>query len=245
MNYKKSSVDFNRLLWRVTMRKIFLLLITLFLFCNNIFAEEVVEIKNYTEFKVEPIYLAHLSVEGELGWNGYVGFGTRIDYRLLKHISVNTGFGLGYWGVKIAGGLRYYWDYPFGLAFGLGATYNSAWIFGYDDASQNEPYVTYSDKSGNVHEGYVKIERNQVTVINFTLLYSKMLGLGPKGYGAIKLFVETGYAYPTTKPKYEIKANKDSDPNNDIVIKDSSFNKYMKMTKPGGFILTIGVGFIF
>ena len=64
-------------------------------------------------------------IEAEIGWNGAVGLGGRLDIRISEHMTLNLGAGTsGWWDKRFSAALRYYLRYPYGFAFSIGGAYN-------------------------------------------------------------------------------------------------------------------------
>ncbi|MDH5721451.1 MAG: hypothetical protein OEZ13_12665 [Spirochaetia bacterium] len=60
-------------------------------------------------------------IEAEIGWNGAVGLGGRIDFRISEHMTLNLGAGISnWWDKRLSAALRYYLRYPYGYAFSVG-----------------------------------------------------------------------------------------------------------------------------
>jgi len=163
-------------------------------------------------------------LEFEWGWNGYTGLGARFDYMILDDFSLNGGLGVGFWGYRISGALRYYLDYPYGTAFSLGAAYNSG-------GELKSDYDT-TDSSGNVTTEKVTFDLKPVLCINATVLYSFMVN------GKDKIYIEAGYSYAIQDKKYSYKTD-----NNAKLTEESE--DIMDIMAPGGIILTVGYAFMF
>jgi hypothetical protein len=164
-----------------------------------------------------------LFLEVEWGWNGYVGFGPRIDYRFAGPLSVNAGAGLGLWGIKLAGGLRYHVQYPYGLAFGAGAGYNTGGKIDWE--------LRTVDPAGVEKTETVELDLKPVPVLNLTLLYSWKLG------GLGRMFVEAGYGFPLEKDPYRY-----STESGNRLSRDT--RDFIRTISPGGVIVAIGYAFM-
>jgi len=163
-------------------------------------------------------------MEFELGWNGYTGLGARFDYMIFNDLSLNGGLGVGFWGYRISGSLRYYLNYPYGTAFSIGAAYN----FG---GEMESDYDT-TDSAGDVDTEKVTFKLKPVLCINATILYSFMVN------GKDKIYFETGYSYAMRKKKYSYQTD------NDATLTEES-EDIMDIMAPGGIILTAGYAFMF
>lgn len=182
----------------------------------------------------------NFALETEIGWNGYVGAGFRMNYLFVDRLSANMGIGLGSWAFKFSGGIRYHVNYPFGFAFGLGMAYNSGWMW--DDEKAGDEYVVeYIDSDGKVKSDYLALDLKPVTVLNLTGIYSRPILRSDR----IKMYIEAGYAIPLSQPEYVIKRNSDSDPDNDVEFTNETKKSWDKWHKPGSIIFAVGVGIIF
>jgi len=164
-------------------------------------------------------------VEFELGWNGYSGLGMRFDYLLIGNLSLNGAAGLGLWGYRIGGALRYYIDYPYGLAFSLGVAHNLG-------MQSEEVKMNTQDSMGKIYSENVKFKLKPVTCINGSLLYSFQVN------GNDKIYLETGYSYALQKEKYTYTA-----PNGRTLTKESK--DVMNIIAPGGFMISAGYAIAF
>ncbi len=168
-------------------------------------------------------------IEIELGWNGYAGLGLRYDYLLYGNLSLNGAAGYGLWGYRASAALRYYLDYPYGLAFSVGAAYNTGGL-------GKMKVETQSSGGGNIYEENVKIDYKSVTCINGSILYSFQVNESDR------IYVESGYSYALKKKKYNYTTE-----NGRELTPDGE--KYMKSiqdsTAPGGFIISVGYAFGF
>lgn len=158
-------------------------------------------------------------LEFELGWNGYVGNGVRFERLLLEDFAFNVGAGYCLWGYRFSGGLRYYLHYPFGLAFGLGASYSTG-------LSEYKVDMETEDASGNENPDKEEVifDLKPVGVVNITILYSW------KVFSTHRIYVESGYGIRLTDDYYTINKGK--------LTKDSK--DIMDTMAPGGSIITFG-----
>ena len=165
----------------------------------------------------------NLFFEFEGGWNGYCGIGGRLDYRIVNGLAVNAGLGIGCWGWRPSAGLRYYVNYPYGLAFGLGAAYNTG-LKDYKYKMETENSAGVTDKET------VTFDLKPVPVINATCLYSFEISNGYKVYfeaGWCFSLKQDCYTYTTASGNKLTKKSKDT----------------MDIIKPGGIILSAGMAF--
>lgn len=163
-------------------------------------------------------------LEFEFGWNGYTGLGARFDYMIFDDFSLNGGAGIGLWGYRVSGALRYYLDYPYGIAFSLGAAFNTG--------GELESDYDTTDSTGNVDTEKVTFKLKPVLCINATILYSFMVN------GKDRIYVETGYSYALQDKKYTYETD-----NNAKLTKESE--DIMDLMAPGGVILSVGYAFLF
>jgi len=163
-------------------------------------------------------------MEFEWGWNGYTGLGARFDYMIFDDFSINGGLGVGFWGYRVSGALRYYLNYPYGTAFSLGAAYN----FG----GELESDYDTTDNAGNVSTEKVTFDLKPVLCINATILYSFMVN------GKDKIYIEAGYSYAVQDKKYSYKTS-----SNATLTEESE--DIMDIMAPGGIILSAGYAFMF
>jgi len=158
----------------------------------------------------------HLSLEFELGWNGYTGIGIRSDFLVFKAISFNLGVGLAGWGYRLSGGSRFYFNYPYSGALCIGAAYNT----GLKDFPQN-----METTSGQVEE--VIMDLNPISVVNITYLHNFKINEN------LKFYFEAGYGISLNKDNYTITNNK--------ILADRS-KQVLSLSQPGGVIISIGMG---
>lgn len=162
--------------------------------------------------------------EFECGWNGYAGLGARFDYLLFNNVSLNGAAGLGLiWGYRVSGSLRYYLEYPYGLAFSAGVAYNTG-------GEYKIKMETQDPSSGSTFNEKVTFDLKPVTCINASLLYSVQVN------GNNKIYIETGYSYALQKENYTYTTESGRE------LSDESKNK-MKKLAPGGFMYTVGYAF--
>ena len=159
-------------------------------------------------------------MEIETGWNGYVGTGVRFDIRLIGPLSVNTGFGIGLWGLRLSGALRLYFSYPYGLALSSGVSFNTGSI-------KTDVEMETSAPDGTTRDEDVSLKFKHVTVVNVSALYSWKIGYRKK------IYIEAGYGFALKKNRYTYtteSGNRLSDDSKDM----------MDSWHPGGAIVVIG-----
>ena len=161
--------------------------------------------------------------EFELGWNGYVGLGARLDYLIFNNASLNGGAGLGMWGYRLSGALRYYIEYPYGLAFSIGAAYNTG-------TEYEDKFDTQDPGTGGIYSEKVKFKLKPVTCINASILYSIQVN------GNNRIYIEAGYSYAIQKAKYTYTTESGRE------LTDES-EDFMDLMAPGGFMITVGYAF--
>lgn len=164
----------------------------------------------------------------ESGWNNYSGLGVRFEFPIGSIFSLNAGSGLGMWGWRSGGGIRYYpWGCPFGSAIGLGATYNGGLGKQKEDAELTDEY-------GNTETREVEIDYKPVSVINITYIYSWNI------YNDNKIYIEAGYGIRLSKTEDNYEIKDPNDPNARIVLSKEAKND-MDILQPGGFIFAVGI----
>jgi len=178
------------------------------------------------KLSTEEIKLSGFFIETEWGWNGYVGLGMRMDYRIIKFCSVNAGLGRGLWGWRMSSGLRFYKNYPFGMAFGLGIAYNMG-------VKGLERKLEIVDNAGSETKEELLIDFNSVTTINASFLYSWSVGKSGKFY------IEVGYAFQLQSERYsyELEGNEGN-----IQLTDDSKDD-LDFLHPGGPIISLGYAY--
>lgn len=156
------------------------------------------------------------------GFNQGTGLiGITGEYLVAKNLTVNGVIGLGTWGFKTTGGLKYYLDYPGKWAFGVGYSYSS----GVDDVPVNLQEDFVQGQSGNQT---VNFNLLPASTVNISAIKYFLLGKQKKN----RFHLEFGYAIPTSTNRYETDAMLTSDG-----------TRFMKILQPGGLLL--GAGFSF
>jgi hypothetical protein len=160
----------------------------------------------------------------ESGWNSYTGIlGGRLEYRALSDFALNAGFGVGIWGFRPSLGMRYYLSYPYGLALGAGAAYNTG-------AEKYDQKVMTEDAAGTQSKQTVTFVLKPTTVINLTALYAWKTSNGDR------LYLELGWGFPL-----------DSDPYRYTIKTGNTLTKgerkSIRIGKPGGLIVALGYSF--
>ena len=98
------------------MKKTLLLLFLCAMFSFKAFSQDYV--KTISAPNASKTYLGFGS-----GINNYVGMlGPTIEHQVSKSFTLAAGLGLGSWGYKLSGGIRYYANFPDRWGFGLGFT---------------------------------------------------------------------------------------------------------------------------
>lgn len=167
---------------------------------------------------------SRFSIAIESGWNGYCGlFGGRIDYAFTDSLSINGGLGLGLWMYRLSAGMRWYANYPYGLALGIGVAYNT----GSNEEMKQKGKVETS--YGTTFQDNIYIKEKPVTTLNFTLAYNFRMGSNI-------LYVETGYAVPLNSKKYTYR----TDTGNKMTKEEKDAFDIMA---PGGIMLSVGYAF--
>ncbi len=149
---------------------------------------------------------------------GIIGIGAMIP--IDEKFSLRAGAGLGSWGTKLSGGIKYGSRTESGFGFGLGYSHCP----GLDDMD-----LEYNNGGASVRE--FNVDYLQVGTINFTLNYNFVLK------NEKIFFLETGYAVPTGGSNfYRV---------NDGGPLSEEEKVLMEVLRPGGLILALGlqVGF--
>jgi hypothetical protein len=163
-------------------------------------------------------------IELELGWNGYAGAGLRFDYLLGRDFTLNGAAGVGLWGYRLSGALRYYLEYPYGLAFSLGAAVNTG--------GPLEVEMETQDSGGGIYTEKVEFDCKPVVCINGSILFSFQVN------GNDRIYIETGYSYALQKKKYTYKTDSGRE------LTDES-KDVMDFISPGGFMISAGYAVAF
>lgn len=163
--------------------------------------------------------------EFEWGWNGYVGLGARLDYPIFDHVSINGGVGLGLWGYRLSGAIRFYPEYPYGWAFSAGFAYNTG-------EKYKEKLTTQDPMDDDTFNEKVKYTLKPVTCLNASIIYSIQVN------GNNRIYFEGGYSYAFKKPEYTYTTESGRK------LTDDS-KDYFNLRAPGGIILTVGYAFAF
>jgi hypothetical protein len=141
-----------------------------------------------------------------------------IDVPIVSHLSLGAGTGIGSWGTKYYGDLRYYLK-PCnrGLAFGAG--------------------VSYSTGINPITENLATVNGNEDVTLNLkpeTNLFLGVYYFWTLGKHANRIYVDAGYSIPFESVSY-------TETNGDALTTNA--DKTMKAIAPGG--VMIGVGFSF
>ena len=157
----------------------------------------------------------------ESGWNSYAGIlGGRFEYRALGSFALNAGFGVGTWGFRPSLGMRYYLSYPYGLAFGMGAAYNTG-------EEKYDHKVMTEDAAGLRTKQTVTFVLKPTTVINLTALYAWRTS------GGDRLYLEIGWGFPLNNSPYRYTTETGN------TLTQGTKDK-IKISKPGGLIVAAG-----
>lgn len=156
------------------------------------------------------------------GIDNYTGLiGPSLEVNIINGLTVYGGAGLGSWGYKASGGVKYYLKYPFKWAFNLGFSHATG-IKDYTFEIETE------SPQGSVGITEVTMDWHPSNTLNISGLYH--IRLGKKN----RFNVELGYALPLTENFYTIKKGYE--------LSDTG-EANMQLLQPGGLI--IGVGFTF
>ncbi len=168
------------------------------------------------------------AIEFELGFNGYVGAGFRINRTIWDGLTANGGVGYGVWGTRFSAGLRYCFNPDLsGIALGLGAAYNT----GKRGYSRETDIIT---ADGLKLKNNVIYDYKPVTVVNLTFLYSWRMN------ESTRFYIETGYSYAFQRDDYTMKSYTYSGFTLTKEEKD-----YMNVEQPGGLIFSLGIAIMF
>jgi hypothetical protein len=165
----------------------------------------------------KPVIYVGLST-GINNFNGMVG--GFLELHPANKITLAGGLGLGFWGYKATGGLRYYKNYPKGIYY--------CGSFSVHSGLKDFEFVQ-DDNYGNTQT--IFIDLNPVYTANLTIGYQ--LGLWEN---LVRINFEGGYAIALTTDYYEVKSGGQ--------LTETSKQAFDLMT-PGGIVLGIGASFGF
>lgn len=197
------------------MKKLLLLFILLGFCFSNVYAQHQEISENRTE-KNEDLKNVYLGLgTGINNVNAIIGLSLNI--RVYDRFFLRGGAGLGAWGTKLTGGLRYDMGYDKGWFFS--GTFSSC--SGVSGLKLNMELA-----NGNTQE--IEIDYLRANVLNLTVGHNWKIGRSNTFY------MEFGYAVPLSSEPWLI--------NDNVVISDVS--KYaLKFTQPGGLIIGLGLTF--
>ncbi|SDL80670.1 hypothetical protein SAMN05421823_108160 [Catalinimonas alkaloidigena] len=155
------------------------------------------------------------------GFNGPVGLiGPQAEYRFANKLTVAGGLGLGSWGYKMTGGVRFYPSYPSKLAFNAGVSYCTGLPkFETELDTLNGPYRQGSE---------VTLRLKPTATFNLSGLYFWSLGK------TTRLGVEFGYAFSLRDRAYETLDGSQLSYESALI---------MDLLQPGGLILALSLMF--
>ena len=159
--------------------------------------------------------------------NGYLGLSTGInnfngllgingEIRVINNFTIAGGAGIGSWGYKLAGAVRYYIHYPKGLYFAIG--YSSA-----IGAPGVEIELETTRPGGNQ---MVELDLHPANNLNLSASYQWRLGR------RFRLGLEFGYSFPLQDRAWELVSE-------DVILSDAS-EEVMDFLTPGGLVLGFG-----
>ncbi len=156
---------------------------------------------------------------GMNGTNGLIG--GFAEFNATGNFTLLGGLGIGFWGYKITGGLRYYESYPLGIFYGISISS----LTGADSSK------FFLDVEGFDDPQDITIDLQPVYCVNLTMGYQFRL------FRSGRIHIELGYAIPTQRHPYEIITS------NTILTEsgEQMFDLYM----PGGVIIGAGCSFGF
>jgi hypothetical protein len=148
-------------------------------------------------------------------FNGILGINGEI--RVIRNFTITGGAGIGSWGYKFAGAVRYYIHYPKGFYFGAGYSSATGLLEFETELETTEP------------GGLQMVELNLYRANNLNLTASYQWRLGKR----FRLGLDFGYSIPLQDKAWELVSE-------EVVLTDAS-EKVMDILTPGGLI--IGFGF--
>jgi hypothetical protein len=168
----------------------------------------------------DPIPSAYLGLG--MGINNYSGLiGIGLEMPIMPPFTIFGQAGIGTWGTKIGGGLRYYQN-P-----GL---YGSAWAIGYSRASGLTDFEVELEIENPKRNSTVLLDLERVGTINFD--YSYNLKIGSKS----KFSFHVGYAFAlNNEDNYVLKTSG--------VQLSTTSKQTLKMMQPGGLLLGLALMF--
>jgi hypothetical protein len=147
-------------------------------------------------------------------FNGMLGINGEI--KIIRNLTIAGGAGIGGWGYKFAGAVRYYLHYPKGFCFGLG----------YSTATGMQGFEAELETTRPGGSQMVELNLNRANNLNLTASYQWRLGK------RFRLGLDLGYAFPLQDKAWELVSD-------DIVLSDTS-EQVMDILTPGGLILGFG-----
>lgn len=148
-------------------------------------------------------------------YTGILGLGFQFPFQ--NNFSLRTGAGIGAWGLKLSGGMKYEDLMQSGWGFGLGYSHCT----GLSDFD-----LTFSDANGNTTRS-VNMDLNPAGSLNLTL-NKNFYFRGDK-----LLYLETGYAVPTGgRNLYTINDGQTLTADEDLIL---------QIIRPGGIVLAVGL----
>lgn len=148
-------------------------------------------------------------------YTGILGLGFQFPFQ--DNFSLRTGAGLGAWGFKLSGGVKYEDLMQSGWGFGLGYSHCT----GLSDFD-----FTISDANGNATR-VINMDLNPAGSLNFTINRNFYFR------GDKLLYLETGYAVPTGgRNLYTINDGQTLTADEDLIL---------QILRPGGIVLAVGL----
>lgn len=148
-------------------------------------------------------------------FNGMLGINGEI--KIIRNFTIAGGAGIGGWGYKFAGALRYYIHYPKGFYFALG----------YSTATGLQGFEAELETTRPGGNQMVELNLNRANNLNISASYQWRLGK------RFRLGLEFGYSFPLQDDAWELVTE-------NVVLSDTS-EQVMDILTPGGLI--IGFGF--
>jgi hypothetical protein len=148
-------------------------------------------------------------------FNGLLGINGEI--KIIRNLTLAGGIGIGSWGYKFAGALRYYIHYPRGFYFGLG----------YSTATGLKGFETELETTRPGGNQLVELNLNRANNLNLTSGIQWRLGK------RFRLGLEFGYSVPLQDKAWDLVTS-------NVELSDNS-EQVLEILTPGGLI--VGFGF--
>jgi hypothetical protein len=157
--------------------------------------------------------------------NGMIG--GNIEIRSGSKTSFTGAFGLGLWGIKGSGYLKYYKNFPVGYYYGVGYSWHSG-IKNFSMEMLSDEELTGVEAPTQEKE-YIEYNFLSVSAINIICGHQWSFSKDD----LFRFYIEGGYAFPLKKTPFEILTEE--------YIHDEDTKAFLETISPGGLILAIGV----